>query len=177
MMMICEHCQLRQAHVHITQTTNGQTVDKHLCESCAVALKTQGSPFSFSVHGFLKDIYDEKFDPQKQSPGSSAKICSTCGQTYENYKETGLFGCPDCYRSFRLIILPLVKRIQGNLQHTGKIPVKLERAHRFEKKKQQLQASLKEAVRSEAYENAVELRDQILLLDQKISQLKGEFHE
>ena len=170
--MLCERCLQKQAHVHLTQTVNGKTVEKHLCESCALSIKGTGSSFSFSVHDFLKDTYSESIDPSEPAGPRSSKKCSGCGLGYDDYKRTGLFGCPDCYRQFRLVIMPLAKRIQGNLQHTGKIPVKIERVHRFQRKKQELQQALKEAVRGEAYERAAELRDQILLLEQKISQIR-----
>jgi len=173
--MICENCQQRQAHVHVTQSLNGQTVEKHLCETCATEVKGQSSPFSFSVHEFLKDFYDEKYHSHDgHVRGMPGKKCNGCGQTYDDYKKTGLFGCPDCYRNFRFVIMPLAKRIQGQLQHTGKIPLKRERVHRFQKKKEHLQSVLREAVRNEAFEEAAEMRDQIQLLDRKINQLKGE---
>ncbi|SMP70010.1 UvrB/UvrC motif-containing protein [Anoxynatronum buryatiense] len=170
--MLCEHCHQRQAHVHVSQTVNGQTRESHLCETCALDLKEQGSSFSFSVQDFLKGFYEEAMDQEMNLDNAAAKKCSGCGQTYADYKRTGVFGCPVCYKSFRLVIMPLVKRIQGHLQHTGKVPTKIERVYRFEKKKQQLQSALKEAVKRESFEKAAELRDQIVLLEQKILHIK-----
>jgi len=170
--MLCENCHQRQAHVHVSQSINGQTRETHLCETCALELKEQGTAFSFSVQDFLKGFYEETADQEMNPENTAARKCNSCGQTYADYKRTGLFGCPECYRTFRMVVLPLVKRIQGHLQHTGKVPIKVERVYRFEKKKQQLQSALKDAVKRESFEKAAELRDQIALLDQKILHMK-----
>jgi len=176
--MFCENCQKRQAHVHLTQIVNGQAVEANLCEACAMELKSQGAPFAFSVHEFLKNFYTEnQLMGEGENGDDLTKKCSGCQQTYETYKRSGVFGCPDCYRTFRILITPLVKRIHGQWQHTGKVPVTRERVHRFQKKKEQLQSTLKEAVRQEAFEKAAELRDQIQLLDRKINQLKEDRDE
>ncbi len=170
--MLCDQCKNRKAHVHVVQESNGTTIEKYLCEICAVEFPPEDSPFSFSVHEFLKGIYNDHTQVSQQDRDMSSKICSGCGQTYRDYQRSGLFGCPECYRTFRLVMIPLTKRIQGSVQHVGKIPLKLERVHRFEGKKQQLQSALKDAVQKEAYEKAAELRDQIGLLSRKIEQLK-----
>lgn len=170
--MVCDQCKSRKAHVHVVQQQNGKTMEKYLCDMCAVEYQAEESSFSFSVHEFLKGIYDEKADMSHDDPDRASKVCTGCGQIYRDYQRSGLFGCPECYRTFRLIVVPLTKRIQGNLQHVGKIPVKLERVHRFERKKQQLQSALKDAVQQEAYEKAAALRDQIQLLSRKIAQLR-----
>ncbi len=170
--MRCEKCQQRQAQVHVSQKINEKTVQQHLCEVCALELKEQSSPFAFSVHDFLGHLYDESTHAQTGPQNASSKQCVGCGQTYSDYKRTGLFGCPECYRSFRLVVIPLIKRIHGDIHHAGKIPLKVERIQRFEKKKKQLQNTLQEAVREEAYEKAAETRDQIQLLEKKITRLR-----
>ena len=170
--MLCEKCQKRQAHVHVSQNLKGKTIEQHLCENCALELKDQSSPFAFSVHDFLGSLYDESAHSQKSNQHNSGRQCTGCGQTYSDYRKSGLFGCPECYRSFRLVVIPLVKRIHGDIHHKGKVPLKVERVQRFEKKRQQLQSALKEAIRKEAFEKAAELRDQIQLLEQKIAKLK-----
>jgi protein arginine kinase activator len=172
--LLCEQCHSNIAKIHMTQTVNGKTAEKHLCESCALETDGKVSPFSFSVHDFTNSLFEESLKHEIGSGSQTRKSCHSCGQSYADYKRTGLFGCPACYESFRLVIMPLVKRIQGNLQHTGKVPVKKERVLRFKRKKTELQGALNEAVRNESFERAAELRDQILLLDKKIFHIEGE---
>lgn len=170
--MVCDQCKSRKAHVHVVQTVKGKTIERYLCDVCAVEFQAEESPFSFSVHEFLKGIYYDHHQIGEQDRDKPLKKCPGCGQTYGDYQRSGLFGCPECYRAFRLVLVPLTKRIQGNVQHVGKIPIKLERVHRFQRKKQLLQSALKDAVQKEAYEKAAELRDQIDLLGRKIEELK-----
>ena len=171
--MVCDQCKSRKAHVHVVQKVKGKTIEQYLCQTCAAEFQAEDSPFSFSVHEFLKGIYYDSAQVSQQDHDKALKVCPGCGQTYRDYQRSGLFGCPECYRTFRLVLVPLTKRIQGSVQHVGKIPAQLERVDRFEGKRKQLQSALKDAVQKEAYEKAAELRDQIDLLSQKIEQLKG----
>ena len=170
--MLCEHCQQRNAHLQITQSINGKTITMHLCEICANEFKTKGTPFSFSLQDFLKGFQEEDSDKIRIPGTISRRRCSRCDQTYEDYQRTGLFGCADCYHHFRPVIMPMVRRIQGNQQHRGKMPDDRKRVHRMERKQHQLQQILHEAIRSESYEKAAAIRDQLQLLETKIRHLK-----
>ena len=40
------------------------------------------------------------------------KRCSVCGRSYEEFSNTLLLGCPNCYNEFSLELKPLVDSIQ-----------------------------------------------------------------
>ena len=64
-----------------------QTKLKYLCGECYKKLNA--------------DLELEKF---AHSNASSIKIeekCKNCGTTFEEFKQSGLFGCSDCYEAFK----------------------------------------------------------------------------
>ena len=81
--------------------------------------------------------------------------------TYDDFKNTGLLGCSECYKYFNLVITPVIKRVQGNLENIGKVP-KREGKGLIEKKElQHLKEELQRAIEVEEYERAAEIRDNI----------------
>ena len=47
-------------------------------------------------------------------------VCPSCGVTMEEYLQTGLVGCVECYRVFERELIPYICRIQGCSEHGGK---------------------------------------------------------
>ena len=50
------------------------------------------------------------------------KICKSCNHRLSEYYQTGMLGCPDCYRAFRAEIESTLSNFQGGRFHVGKIP-------------------------------------------------------
>ena len=50
------------------------------------------------------------------------KRCRKCGCTWEQFKMTGLFGCPHCYQTFEQELLPNLTKIQSKSVHNGAKP-------------------------------------------------------
>ncbi|SDZ22158.1 UvrB/UvrC motif-containing protein [Tindallia californiensis] len=172
--MQCQHCKKRKATVYIKETVNHQQNEKYICDICASELNQGGIPFSFSVHNLLSNYFDQVDTNKKDGQASNQSKCLQCGQIYGEYKESGRLGCSQCYQAFRRMLIPLIKRIHGGSQHTGKVPVKLERMHRLRRHINTLQNKLKKAIEDEAYEEAAQLRDEIALLEKKVTGIKGE---
>lgn len=53
----------------------------------------------------------------------SEKVCDKCGTTLSAFYQTGMLGCPQCYKVFTKEIIPLLNKIQGSNFHVGKTPV------------------------------------------------------
>ncbi len=89
------------------------------------------------------------------------KSCPGCGRTYQSFQQTGRFGCPKCYETFRSPISATLRQIQQNSKHTGKIPAGS--AYELKKKRQyeELKAALQQAVKEENYEKAAQLHKQL----------------
>lgn len=50
------------------------------------------------------------------------KSCPNCGTTLADFRRTGLLGCAKCYSVFQSEVLAAVRRVQGRIRHTGKVP-------------------------------------------------------
>ena len=50
------------------------------------------------------------------------KICPRCKTALSQFYNTGMLGCPECYKAFEPEINSALKKIQGAIFHTGKEP-------------------------------------------------------
>lgn len=155
----CDSCQ-NPATVHLTQILNGKVHKVDLCETCAQKLGVT-SPDGFSVADLLsKNILKED---EEEVSGS----CEVCGCTKAQFKKSGRFGCSSCYESFSDLLSPMLKSMHRSTEHVGKVPhIALER-RQFLDQLTQLENDLRDAVETENYERAAELRDEINVLKAK----------
>lgn len=165
--MLCDNCKKNKATVHITKIINGIKQEFDLCEKCAKdfgGLNFTGqidlsAPFTFqSILGGLIDYINSSANKSEKSVDIA---CPKCGTTYSEFKKSGLVGCSECYNSFKSTLLPVIKRVQGNIEHNGKIPVKAGKDIIEKKRILKLKEELQEAVAKEEYERAAEIRDEI----------------
>lgn len=174
--MLCERCKIREANVHVTKVINGEKSELHLCEQCAAEtgeLEMAASMFAPSINwsGFLASILDPQvFALPTGGPAARPQLsCPNCGQTYENFRQIGQFGCSECYETFSDYLDSLLSRIQGGAtRHTGKIPGNAGRGLREKQQLEKLRAELRQAIQKEEYERAAELRDRIHALEKEL---------
>lgn len=158
-MIICQRCKVNPATVHMTTNHHGQQEELDLCKHCAAQLEDNHfsqDPFDTLFKGLLE--YNNK---------KTAKVCPTCKTTYQEYKKIGKVGCADCYEVFGEEINYILKRIQGNNQHTGKFPCRGGAGIRLRHRLEQLRVALKESIQQEAFEEAARLRDEIRFLEKE----------
>jgi len=119
-----------------------------------------------------------------QSPPKPA-ACPKCGTEYLEFRKTGLLGCSECYATFEAQLGPLLERAhEGGTHHIGKLPQRRlstpanriaegapesgsgadtvlggpsQRADRVAALRKQLD----EAIRTEQYEHAASIRDEL----------------
>lgn len=168
--MLCEECGKRPATVHYTQIVQGQKTEYHLCESCArekgvAAYEAIAGPFSINqlLSGLLN--FDPVVKERMDSPGLQ---CPECGLTFNQFKQLGRFGCPNCYKAFDLALESLLKKIQTSDQHVGKVPKRRGGVVAVRRQLDQLRNDLQEQIRLEKYEEAARLRDRIRELEGKV---------
>lgn len=184
--MKCDHCD-KEATVHDTVLRDGAWVEVHCCEACAAkqGLAGPGPTLNELLTNFiLPQVAGEKPRPKAAKPKTPA--CANCGFTFEQFRQAGLLGCPECYAAFESLLLPLLERAhEGSAQHIGKIPRRmsesgsakseLEDARALAAKREQLERErilrrqLDDAVKTEQYELAAKIRDQL----QRLSQSSG----
>jgi protein arginine kinase activator len=166
--MTCDRCGQRLAVINYIDIEAGIKKAQWLCEECAaeVGLQLPGheptlelGATAAGLHGFLGHSLSATPEIDDEPAPAPDLACPACGYTYEQLKNTGLLGCPDCYVVFREHLLPVLRRYHRATTHLGKAPrVRGPRAEiRLEIAR--LRHSLDAAVSREDYEEAARLRD------------------
>lgn len=163
--MLCQNCNQKEANVHITKIINGAKTEMHLCEECA----KQKNEFNITPHfnmGFplsFQNIFEGLVEMTGNMPKYMEKEdeCPVCHLKFEDFKRTGMLGCSKCYEAFKSNMTPLIRRVHGNINHTGKVPKRTGGILRIEREIDKLREELRLAVTNEEYEKAAKLRDKI----------------
>ncbi len=169
--MLCENCKKNEATAYIKTNVNGEVHEYHLCPECAAQMQNSGafgSMFNFDsmfspMSGFdlVSSLLSSPFGGFSAMPSiGSGKRCSVCGSDFSSIAKSGKAGCPNCYTEFRAKLAPTVRKIHGNTVHCGKHS-KVTTEQSNESQIADLKKQLTEAVNSENYELAAELRDKI----------------
>lgn len=166
--MKCDYCNSK-ATVFLTQLAEGQMKKVCLCDSCA---KERGvtDPTGFS----LTDMLLSNFEPgaaknpaaRRERIAGGAKVCPECGFTLEDLKKVRRFGCGNCYRVFTEELAAMLRGMHKGQIHVGKVPEGLMESHFRYQQMEELRGKLEEAISSENYEAAAELRDKLRKLDE-----------
>ena len=148
--MLCQHCKKYPATVNYVEKVNGKTFEFHLCNFCYADL-----------YGELNDkINTDIWAGLFGSPSPRKKSCPVCGTTYADYERTGLLGCASCYDVFKEELLPSILRIQGKVEHVGKVGQNSDEFGLL-RRLTELQEKLEEALREKRYGEADKLNRQI----------------
>ena len=82
--------------------------------------------------------------------------------TLKRFAKESLLGCGHDYKAFEEQLLPLIERSHNDKSwHCGKVPGHTSEAAKKDIRLRQLQRDLESAVKSEDYEAAARLRDEI----------------
>lgn len=164
--MICDICKKNEANIHVTKVINGVKQEFNICEKCAKEKEglnvgvSNNFPSALTFQNILSGIMDY-MNQSSSIDEKSGPICENCGMTYSEFKKIGLVGCNECYKKFSNTLMPVVKRVQGNIEHTGKVPNKISKELIEKKKILKLKEELQKAITLEEYERAAEIRDEI----------------
>lgn len=174
--MLCEKCGINQANVHIIKVVNGNKREVNLCDKCANDVSDiPNTPLedlehvSNSFHNLLSGLVDY-INKSSKTPDSLEVKCNNCGMSYREFKKSGFLGCSECYKTFSNTIIPIIKRVQGDVEHVGKVPSKAGKGILEKKKILKLKEELQQAILSEEYERAAILRDEIRTLQEKLGE-------
>lgn len=158
----CDHCQARDAVIHLTSIVDTAVTQVHLCEQCAAERGVETTQAMPNPLGALIKA------AQQAVPGPSreGQACTVCGLTVREFKASGRLGCPHCYAAFDGTLRDLLKRVHGDATHRGRryeapAPERHQRANSLV----ELREALARAIRDEQFERAAQLRDQIRTLE------------
>lgn len=104
-MNTCDICKNKEGTLSSRQVVDGKMIEFHICEDCYRNILASGKT--------IQQVMTEKVE-------QIGKVCTTCGWTIEKYKETMLFGCPNCYREMRAFAINEVASLQNSTRHVGK---------------------------------------------------------
>src|SRR5690242_6360863 len=177
--MICQNCQKNVAKIHVTEIQAHADVpateaegsgfrEQHLCEVCAESMDL---PNTAPAKKSTQEIWKLLQMAAQQTRKKSAPACPDCGMTLEEFRKKGRLGCAKDYEVFKTPILEILERVHGARSHVGRMPggptttrtlgAPADDVHRLV----DLRRELESAIRSEAYERAAHLRDEIKALE------------
>ena len=152
----CDNCD-RPATVHLTEILNGQKIEKHLCEQCAMA---DGITIKANVP--ISQMLEDFVLATTSDSDQVLLACDVCGISFNEFRQQGQLGCPNDYDALDPALRTIVQRAQeGADQHVGKVPRRTGGDQARQAGILRLRAELKEAVALEDYERAAHLRDRI----------------
>lgn len=163
--MLCDVCKAKEATVYLTEIVEGKMRKINLCEACS---KEKGvtDPKSFA----LTDVLLGLGTAQELEKGQPTLRCPACGFTQSDFKKTGRLGCGVCYDTFAEGLSTLLKSMHKGTQHVGKVPSKFLNVRRVGNRIRSLRSDLDQAVASEQYEKAAQLRDEIKKLETDVEE-------
>ena len=144
------------ATVHLTQIIQGKVSKIHYCEACANK-GGAGDPSFFEL--------------QKLAQATTLKpaiVCPVCKFTDIDFRRLGRLGCPSCWDVFAAPLDQLLNSVQHDSQHMGRVPVGELSFNQIRKRISAAQAEMDHAIKSENYEKAAQLRDEIAKLKTQI---------
>ncbi len=164
--MQCQICQKRTATIHLTEITEGQRTELHICEHCAteqgIATHSQ-----MSINELLSHLLAvQPSDEEMFGPADKELTCPTCGFTLDDLKRVRRFGCSDCYATFSDEVAQMVRGMHKGTSHIGKVPEGLMAVQFRNQRIEELRSRLEQAITSESYEEAAGIRDEIRNLDE-----------
>ncbi len=160
--MLCDNCGKEVATVHLTEIEKGEQKERHYCEACAQKKGVVGKAPS------LQEILGGMIQQQIKALGEEGMAqCPFCGIRFGEFRAKGRMGCPNDYDVFHKNLVPLVEKIQGGAsQHRGRIPSRAGKEVAQEMRRRKLKSSLAELVKSEDYEEAARVRDEIRRMEE-----------
>ena len=156
-----------------------------LCDKCADELGIGDMDFNMPINlsSFLTEFFEDSTDTFLPEIAKLKELkCDECGMTYNEFVDTGKFGCAKCYDIFSNKIDPILKNLHASNRHIGRkgkiIKPVLDKGtiknEETESKVREvnkvsrideLKESLKQAIKEERYEDAAKLRDEIKKLE------------
>lgn len=160
--MDCQKCKQRPASFHMEKITGNSKSELHLCELCAreQGYMTSGLSFNDLLSG-LFGLEHKKTSLPKYAP------CPSCAMTIEIFYKNGKLGCANCYQHYIEPVNYVLGKVQGKLEHTGKIPKRTGQHIAIKKHMTKLRKLLQSKVEQELFEEAAALRDQIKELEKE----------
>lgn len=166
--MKCQSCGKKEATVRYTEEINGKKQEMLFCVECAEKLGFVNFSNIFSpIFTNIPNFFDE-IEPVEELK------CSKCGYSFDDYTNTGVLGCPNCYDTFADRLDNIFLKLHGKNRHVSinKKNNTLDKTDNDKNVKnvesiETLKNKLKELVAKEEYEKAAIIRDKIKKIESR----------
>lgn len=120
--MLCQNCGKNEVNFRYTQIINGVKKEMALCDKCAKSLGLESLDFNMPINfsSFLGDFFDEGTSLLPSFTKQETIQCDNCGMTYDEFINSGKFGCSNCYDIFADGLNNVLKNIHGSDTHIGR---------------------------------------------------------
>ena len=109
--MVCQSCGAREATVLIQSVVGNHFTKAALCSTCAA----HAAPAA-ALDAMMAALASLR-------TRAHTTRCPTCRISFATFRDTGRFGCPNCYEHFLAQVKDLLPRVHGGAyQHRGKTP-------------------------------------------------------
>jgi len=165
----CDKCDRPATH-HSVEIVKGKKIEKHLCDTHAaedgLAIKAVHAPIGELLTNFVKMHGGASGQGGGQASGLE---CAECGLTFQQFRDSSLLGCPECYKAFEGPLGPLLERAhEGATHHVGKVPRRAGAGEARQVQLSRMRKRLDQAVEVEDYELAARLRDDIRRMEESV---------
>ncbi len=148
--MLCEYCGVREAEVEFLDVSREGVRRYHLCRVCAARLAVNSELLQASEPEDVQEPYAD-----------STRICSRCGLRFDEYQQTGKFGCPGCYFTFWDLILSEVEKYHDASTYRGRVYERNSRRYALFERYFELTQRLEITAAEENFEVAAKLKREI----------------
>jgi protein arginine kinase activator len=166
-MSTCQSCGRRPAVVQFIQVNGDERRELSLCQECAlsVGMRAQVEAFQRLSRMFLEQQLSLP-NLSDETRAALSTVCSNCGLVFEEFIQTGLLGCPQCYQDFHALLQPILRRMHGVIKQRGDEPLMPItppeiRDELASETREQIEMELHLALLEEDYEKAARLRDKL----------------
>ncbi len=171
----CEMCGGDGAVIHLLRVQDGVVTHTRLCHACAETLagQTEGVALVLAAPAALRHLAKTApADSEKETTATAddVRMCTVCGTTLAALKETGMVGCPVCYKVFAEYLAEAVQEGAEPLEHEGKIPRAGSEVHDLRHEVTRLKRMLRELVETERFEEAAGVRDRLVDLSRDMGE-------
>ncbi len=169
--MLCQSCHQNTANTCIKTTVGNETKEYMLCSACAQKLgyvmNVENFSFPFNMGNLLAGV----LGGSSHVPNTNTKRCPKCNMSYDEISSTGKVGCEKCYETFSKELLPIIERIHGKSMHVSRRNSNDDKNHASDihKKILILKDKMQDAIKTQNFEMAAELRDQIKILEGQVN--------
>lgn len=163
--MLCQNCHKKKATVRYAEVVDGTVSDQHLCQEC-LDLRQNASDSGFEFAS--PEPYRSQRDAERASLSDTVadlESCKVCNTRLRTVLEEAKVGCPNCYESFSKELEGMIEGMHVGVIHRGKTPNHDDVRAQTRQELRAKRALLKTALRTESYEDAAALRDQIKNLE------------